>query len=61
MRTTSQLHLDFAVFTHDAFRFQAIQAEARTMRRLGMSLRAIGAARGVDEKTARKALAGLAT
>jgi DNA-binding CsgD family transcriptional regulator len=31
------------------------------MRRLGMTLRAIGAALGVDEKTVRKALAGLAS
>jgi hypothetical protein len=34
-----------------------IGPEARRMRRLGMSLRAIGAALGVDEKTVRKALA----
>ena len=31
------------------------------MCRLGMSLRAIGAALGVDERTVRKALAGLAS
>jgi hypothetical protein len=31
------------------------------MRRLGMSLRAIAAALGVDEKTVRKALAALAS
>jgi hypothetical protein len=61
IRTTSRLDLDFAVFTQDAFRFQAIQAEANTMRRLGMTLREIGAALGVDEKTVRKALAGLAS
>ena len=61
IRTISVLDLDFAVFTQDAFRFQTIQAEASTMRRLGMSLRAIGAALGVDEKTVRKALAGLAS
>ena len=30
------------------------------MHQLGMSLRAIGAALGVDERTVRKALAGLA-
>jgi hypothetical protein len=45
----------------DAFRFQAIQAEASTKRGLGLSLRAIGAALGADEKTVRKALAGLAS
>ena len=61
IRTISRLSLDFAVFTQDAFRFQAVRAEATTMRRLGMSLRAIGAALGVDEKTVRKALAGLAS
>ena len=61
IRTISQLDFDFAVFTQDAFRFQRIAAEASTMRRLGMTLRAIGATLGVDEKTVRKALAGLAS
>jgi hypothetical protein len=61
IRTISRVDLDFTVFTQDSFRFQAIQAEASKMRRLGMSLRAIGAALGVDEKTVRKALAGLAS
>jgi hypothetical protein len=61
IRTISRLDLDFAVFTQDAFRFQAIKAEASTMRRLGMSLRAIAVALGVDEKTVRKALAGVAS
>lgn len=59
IRTVSRLDVNFAVFTHDAFQFQAIRGEASTMRRLGMSLRAIGAALGVDEKTVPKALAGL--
>lgn len=49
--------MEFVVFTTDAFGFQRIGPEARRMRRLGMSLRAIGAALGVDEKTVRKALA----
>jgi len=48
--------LEFAVFTRDAFRYQEIAAEARRMRMLGMSLRAVGKALGVDEKTVRKAL-----
>jgi hypothetical protein len=61
IRTISRLDLNFGALTQDAFRFQSIQAEASMMRRLGMSLRAIGAALGVDEKTVRKALAGLAS
>ena len=59
IRTISQLELDFALFTREAFPFQAIQAEASVMRRLGMSLRAIGTVLGVDEKTVGKALAGM--
>jgi hypothetical protein len=60
IRTIALLDLDFSVFTREAFRFQATQEEANGTRRLGMSLRAIGAAL-VDEKTVRKALAGLAS
>ena len=56
IRTVSEVELEFVVFTQDPFEFQRIGPEARTMRRLGMSLRAIGAALGVDEKTVRKAL-----
>jgi hypothetical protein len=44
------------VFTREPFRLQQVGDEARRMRRLGMSLRAIGAALAVDEKTVRKAL-----
>lgn len=44
------------VFTQEAFQWQRIAGEAATMRRLGMSFRAIGAALGVDDKTVRKAL-----
>ena len=51
-----EVELEFAVFTRAAFEFQRIAGEAGRMRRLGMSLRAIGAALGVDEKTVRKAL-----
>lgn len=39
------------VFTSAPFEFQRIGAEADRMRWPGMSLRAIGAALGVDEKT----------
>lgn len=54
----AELDVEFIVFPRDAFRYREIAAEARRMRRLGMSLRAVGAALGVDEKTVRKALAG---
>jgi hypothetical protein len=57
IRTASELKLDFVVFTSEPFLFHRIAAEAHTLRKLGMSLRAIGAAVGVDEKTVRKALA----
>lgn len=57
IRTVSEIEVDFAIFTSEPFGYQRIQGEARTMRKLGMSLRAIGAAMGVDEKTVRKALA----
>jgi hypothetical protein len=58
IRTIAEIELEFAVFTREAFEFQRIAGEAGRMRRLGMSLRAIGAVLGVDEKTVRKALAG---
>ncbi|HVW30435.1 MAG TPA: hypothetical protein VHC69_33995 [Polyangiaceae bacterium] len=61
IRTAAQVDLEFVVSTADAFGFQRIGGEARRMRRLGMSLRTIGAALGVDEKTVRKSLARLAT
>ena len=48
--------MEFAVFAHESFQFQMILAEAEKMRRLGMTLHAVGAALGVDEKTVRKAL-----
>jgi hypothetical protein len=48
--------LEFAVFAHEPFQFQRIADEVLRMRRLGMSLRAIGAALRVDEKTVRKVL-----
>jgi transposase-like protein len=53
----SELEVEFAIFTSEPFGYQRIQTEARTMRQLGMSLRVIGVALGVDEKTVRKALA----
>lgn len=61
IRTVAEIELEFIVFTQEPFGFQRIADEAETMRRLGMSLRAIGAALGVDEKTVRKALARQAT
>ena len=45
-----------AVFTSEPFRYQQIAGEARRMRGLGMSLRAIGQALGVDGKTVAKAM-----
>jgi hypothetical protein len=57
----SEIDVEFVVSTAEAFGFLRIGGEARRMRRFGMSLRAIGAALGVDEKTVRKALASLAT
>jgi hypothetical protein len=42
------------VVTQDPFEFQRIGGEARVMRRLGMSLRAIGAELRVEENTVRK-------
>ena len=51
----------FAVFTHEPFVYQRIAAEARQMRKLGMTLQAIGAALRVDEKTVRKVTRGVAS
>jgi predicted transcriptional regulator len=48
--------VEFAVFTHEPFLYQRIGAEVRRMRRLGMTLHAIGRALGVDEKTVRNVL-----
>lgn len=56
----ADIELEFAVFTANEFGYQRIGDAARRMRRLGMSLRAIGAALGVDEKTVRKSLGRLA-
>ncbi len=39
------------IFTSDPFDYQRIAVEAGTMRRLGMSLRAIASTLAVDEKT----------
>lgn len=57
IRTAAEIPLEFALFTSEPFEFQRIGTEAARMRRLGMSLRAIGREFGVDEKTVRKALA----
>jgi transposase-like protein len=56
-RTVAEVDVEFVVFTREPFRLDEIVDEARRMRRLGMSLRAIGAALEVDEKTVQKALA----
>ncbi len=56
IRTVAEVEVRFAVFTYEPFRFQEIAVEVGRMRRLGMSLRAIGRAVGVDEKTVRKVL-----
>lgn len=61
IRTLAEIPLEFVMFTHEPFQWQRIAGEAATMRRLGMSFRAIGAALGVDEKQVRKALARRAT
>jgi hypothetical protein len=50
------VELEFAVLTREPFGFHRIAREAGRLRGLGMSLRAIGAALHVDEKTVRKAL-----
>jgi len=49
--------VELSVAAHDPFMLQVIEPEARRMRRLGMTVRAIGAALGVDEGTVRNALA----
>ena len=54
IRTAAEVELEFAVFTREPFQYQRIGVEVRRMRMLGMSLRAIATALGVDEKTVRK-------
>lgn len=56
IRTAAEVALEFAVSTHEPFIYQRIAAEVRRMRRLGMTLQAIGGALGVDEKTVRNVL-----
>lgn len=56
IRTVAEVEVEFAVFTHESFVFQRIAGEAGRLRRLGMSLRAIGSALEVDETTVRRAL-----
>jgi transposase-like protein len=51
-----EVELEFVVLTREPFGFQRIAEEAGRLRRLGMSLRAVGAALGVDEKTVRNSL-----
>lgn len=52
----TEVGLEFEVYTREPFGFQRIAGEAARLQRLGMSLRVIGAALGVDEKTGRRAL-----
>jgi hypothetical protein len=56
IRTVVEVGLEFAVFTREPFGCQRIAGEVGRLRRLGMSLRAIGAALGVHEKAVRNAL-----
>jgi predicted transcriptional regulator len=49
---------DVAVFTHAPFAYERIAGEARRMRKLGMTLQAIGRALGVHEKTVRNTIKG---
>jgi hypothetical protein len=58
IRTASEVSFEFVIFTNEPFQYQKIAWEAATLRKLGMSYRAIGTALGVDEKTVRKALRG---
>jgi hypothetical protein len=57
VRTVAEVELGFVVFVAEAFQHHRIADEARRLRRLGMSGRAIGRELGVDEKVVRKALA----
>ena len=56
IRTAAEVRLEFPVFTREPFIYQRIGAEVRRMRRLGMTLQAIGGELGVDEKTVRNVL-----
>ncbi|MBL9026905.1 MAG: hypothetical protein JNL21_32215 [Myxococcales bacterium] len=57
IRTAAEVEVTFAVFTREPFQYQRVADEARKLRRLGMTIRAIGEALGVDTKQVRKALA----
>lgn len=56
IRTAAEIELECAVFSHEPFAYQRIAPEVARMRRLGMTLQAIGRALGFDEKTVRKVL-----
>ena len=58
IRTAAEVEVRVAVFTHEPFQYQRVAEEARKLRRLGMTIRAIGEALGVDGKTVRKVLCG---
>jgi hypothetical protein len=57
IRTVAEVEVTFAVFVAEPFQHHRIADEAHRLRKLGMSLRAIGGALRVDEKVVRKALA----
>jgi hypothetical protein len=52
----AEVEVAFLVFVAEQSRGQEIAEEAGRMRRLGVSLRAIGWALGLDEKTVRNVL-----
>jgi hypothetical protein len=56
IRTAAEVALEFAVFTHEPFVYQQIGPDVWKMRKLGMTLQAIGHVLGVDEKTVRNIL-----
>jgi transposase-like protein len=53
---SAEVEVGFIVFVAEPSRGEEIAGEVRRMRTLGMSLRAIGRALAVDEKTVRKLL-----
>jgi len=56
VRTAAEVPLAFVVFTHKPFVYQQIGPDVWKMRKLGMTLQAIGKELGVHEKTVRNIL-----
>jgi hypothetical protein len=56
IRTAAEVALEFAVFTHEPLVYERIGPDVWMMRKLGMTLQAIGRELGVDEKTVRNIL-----